>query len=206
MPRDVDFATSVQRIDECIDSTGDELQERIQDDDGKVVEWVVERGDYTFTVEYPDDLDHFAVNFGYSILQTVARIISSEDAENILQAENIDVAEVDDDEQQFLAAKVLLEKTPDEIQASFGNNLIQLMSHPGVSFEFMSTDNGAIAQLTVTKNIYPFSDDFRYKEFDEAVQTVVTIGHAAMTYSHLSLDVQSVIEEETPSGPVSYIQ
>lgn len=206
MPRDVSLSTASTRIDECIDSTRDELQETEKNDNGTKIEWIVERGDYIYTVQHVEDADYFEVTFGYDIRNTVAQIISEEDAERVLRG--ADGRNIPDDKMKKMlkAAEVLLENASQNVQNQFANDLIQLMSHPGLGFEFQGTEGGALAVLQLKEFIYPYSDEFQFSEFNEAVQTVVTVGHAAITYVQVALDVQAALDAQKPEAPVNYIQ
>jgi hypothetical protein len=205
MVRDVDLSTASQRIDSCIDATNDTLRQTEQNDNGVTNAWVVERGEYVYSVEHQDGFNYFLINFAYQIPTTIAQIIDQQDAERILSASDADAPD-DDQERLHLAAQILLNDTPDDIQQRFANELIQLMSHPGVAFGLKTTDSGAVIGFDLMEYIYPFSDEFRFSEFNEAVQTVTTVGNAAMTYVQMSLDIQSAIDAQTPDGPVPYIR
>lgn len=208
MPRDVDLATVDDRIEACLDSTNDEVNDRETDDDGITVHWNAKRGDFIYTIEYQnDDVDFLTVNFSYDILGTVANALEDEDAIRVLESRGIDSSDMEDQEHlKRQAAAILLENAPDNIKISFGNQLVQIMAHPAQSFNFQVTENGGYAGFMLTKNIYPFSDEFTFREFDEAVQTIITLGHAAATYTQLSLDVQNAIEDHLPEDIPRYLQ
>lgn len=206
MPRDVVFSTAEDRIDTCIDSSGDDLLEKQTGSDETDYLWVAQRGSYNYSVDYPGDSDHFNVNLGYNIIDTVARVISEEDTETILEVEEVDTSQLNDEEKYLKAAGILLDNTPRDIQRSFANDIVQLLSHPKLSYEFRTTEEGAITAYQLTKAIYPFSGDFTYQEFNDTVQTVVTIGHSAQSYANMCLDVQSAIDDHKPDDPLPYMQ
>lgn len=206
MPRDVDYSAVETRIDECVDAAGDSLEERRYNDDDQTVMWLAQRGDWRYTIDKMGDSDFLHVSFSYDIPFTLEQALIDHDVDRILQASDVDTADIDDEQRGRMAALTLLENTPEDIQASFANDLIQLMSHPELSFEFKTTDAGVPYAFTISKPIYPYSDDFTFGEFDGAAQSVVTVGHAAVAYTNRSLDVQEAVQAQTPSEPPTYIR
>jgi len=204
MDTDVDIDTACHRIQSCIDESSDALKDVEHNSEGQTVRWVVERGDYRYTVNRTGTAPSFQVRFGHNVAHIVASIISIEDAENLLSPTDVETDGLDERELKILAAEYLLDNAPDDIKQSFNNGLVQLMSHPGLYFEYDNTDSGAITHYSLITDIHPFSDDFRYREFDQAVQTVITIGHAATTFVQMSLDVQGAVESAVPAE-VPYI-
>lgn len=206
MVRDVTLDVAAHRIQSCIEASNDEMIDADHNDQGQTVKWVVKRGDFRYEVSHPDDAPHFTVQLSQSIVLTVASLLSEEDVDKVIQTEGFEKTDTDDQDASLLAAQYLLDNSPQEVKHSFGNGLVQLLSHPDMYFSCAMTDNGAITRYALMKNIFPFGEEFRYKEFDLAVQSIITIGHAASTYVQMCLDVEEAVDAMMPAGNVPYIQ
>lgn len=198
--------TAADRIRHCIESSADDLVEVQENGDGAPIAWTIQRGSMIATVHYAEEHTCYQAVFPYSVIDDIQDILTVEDAQNVLRNYGESLDGIGDEEVQRRAAEHILDNTPEEILNDFANDLIQLLSHPSMSFQFYMTDAGTISGFQVEHSLFPGADDFRYRDYDEAVQSVITIGHAAMSYARQCLDVESAVDMHTTSAPPRYIQ
>jgi hypothetical protein len=182
------------------------LEETRKNGDGLPVLWTIQRGEMMAHVQCVEEGRYFSAVFPYSILEDIKRILEPEDISTVLESHSVDTVGMDEDEQLEMAAEIILDGVPDDVMFDFYNNLVEMLSHPRLSFQFYTTDQGTISGFQLEKSIYPTSDSFEYREYDEAVQTVVTIGHAAMKYCQRCIDVEEAVSHHSTPEPLRYIQ
>jgi hypothetical protein len=78
--------------------------------------------------------------------------------------------------------------------------LTQVLTSPQTSFVRV-VENGRVIGYTVIKSIYPFHEDFRIGNLDEAVQAVVSVGSVGIAF--LKSEMGQMVLDHTPQSPPS---
>ena len=78
--------------------------------------------------------------------------------------------------------------------------LTQVLTSPQTSFVRV-VENGRVVGFTIMKSIYPFHEGFSIRDFDSAVQAVVSIGAVGIAF--LKSEMGPMVLDHTPQRPVS---
>jgi hypothetical protein len=199
MLRDVGHATAVSRIEQCIDGFDDDLQETFTDADDRVVGWLIEREGNRILIESVEDQPCFDVKYHDDVVAYLQNGMSDEDADRILDhTENLPPSS---EELRRQAAYHLLAEEDDEAKERFIYQLVQLLSNPGQSFGMDVTEDNIIQQFFVNESIYPYTSTFSIREYDQAVQSVASVGQAASLFVTRVLDIEGTVEAHTRTPP-----
>lgn len=198
--------TASNKIQSCIDRSPDSLEREHTNDDGVPIVWEINRGSIIARVEYRDEHDCFQTVFPYNLISDVAAVMTDEDVENVLESYDENGGDKTPEERKAQAAELILNETPPDVAESFAHGILQLISQPKLSYALDGTDEDILYAFHVEKGIYPKSDSFEYRDYDEAMQSVVTIGNAAMSYARRSLDAEAMVAEHSSSEPLPFYQ
>lgn len=194
------------KVQSCIEDSPDTLQQAETNGGGIPVFWQIQRGSLVAWLECAEDLQYYQAVLPYNMLDDVVSIMTEQDVRNVLDTYGVDEAFESEEERKAHAAKLILNETPEEAAQSFANGLLQLLSQPKLSFSFETTDEGVVYGFRVEKAIYPQYDTFEYRDYDEAVQTVVTVGNSAISYARQSLQVEEMVAAHESPEPLPYFQ
>lgn len=199
MDDDCSHDLAADKVDQCIDAFDDEQFDTITGDSGRIIGWVIERVGSRIIIERDDELPSFSVTYNDDPIAMVGNIIPEGKANIIL--EDVDERPPGRDGICEEAAVVLLESVSDEVLEKFAYELIQLLSNQNMFFNVEFTEGGAIDWYYIGQPIYPHSDQFTKKEYDQAVQSAATIGEAARLFVSQSLDVESAVYDHLDEPP-----
>lgn len=196
---DIDYSEVTSRIDYCLEKSGDEVLEKGENDSGEVVAWAAKRRNGIYNIVKSDHGEFLEIYYQFDIIQTIANQLDESHVSTILESKGGDV-DTEEEDLSRIAARILLRRTPENVRTQFAYSLVQLLSHPRLQHH-LNLEEGFVSGFAVIKRIYPHNDSFRFMEFDESVQTVVTIGTAAKIFTDINLDFDSALgdySDETP--------
>jgi hypothetical protein len=202
--RDVGHSTAVSRIEQCIEGFDDDCLETFSDDDGRTIGWVIERDGNRILIESVEGQPCFDVQYHDDVVAYLQHGLTAADARRVLaDQESLPPGST---ELRRQAAFHLLGEAEEEVKERFIYQFVQLLSNPGQSFGLDVTADNIIQQFFVNESIYPYSDTFSIREYDQAVQSVASIGQAASLFVTRVLDVEGIVEAHTQTPPTVAFQ
>lgn len=180
-----------------VQKIGDEIayQQTVEPTNGEEFEVLMcFKGDSKYGIYGFPDYDYLSIVFEYSLLERLAVSLDSETIENHTgeyvdtdeiaevspentgDGEIIIGAEQDENPPEIRAAKSIVESIDEEINERFIFDLFQQSSYPQVSTEIKRTENGYFSGFSIRRKIFPDDSGFNLTEFNNSVQSVVSIG------------------------------
>jgi len=191
----------INLIEEYIKKTDGEVlhKDRISDDKGEQNVDILAclHGESRYDILGHQSSSYFSIEYRYSLIERIGTQLSDEEITNMVGeepqdefeielGENTDASEaeliVEDSENvedlppRFRAAIKLIESPDRETNQRFIYDLFQELSHPSVSTEIVTSQNGYFQGFVIRKKIFPQDSGFNLTEFNNSVQSVVSLG------------------------------
>lgn len=200
------FDRCVQRIDDCIEESGDEIVDAYysKDDATRTVGYDALRGGWVYQILGTPGHDDFRIRFPFDITNNISDILTEEDAESILSDLSDPSVEAD---KLTRASIAILDDMDPELMSEFEQHLISTLMDSSVGYNVDKTEEGSVVGFTISRPVYPADDGFSLTEFSHSVQAVITTGIGGVQFINSAFQFEDLIEGYTTPDPIPrYLQ
>lgn len=192
MPDPDAFQDAVDRTKEGLEQIGDEVVEDLPvppeaSEGSKVIR--CQHGDLDFLVTAEPGRAFFELAYPFNLVANLAQQVRSDP--ELRRFVERDGGDLSDDEHALEVAQGLLDAMPPLEKQRLIFHLIERLSSPKTSFRTQETGGGGLAGFESKRKIFPYEDGFSLARLNDAVQSVISVGHRAtqFIYNTLIIDV-----------------
>lgn len=192
MSSELSFEEAVAHTKEMLEQIGDEVVEELplapEAPDGAAL-IRCRHGDLEFLVNAQPDQAFFELVYPLNLVANLARQVQTQpNLQTLFEQDGYDVSS---DEEALQAATALLESMPPLEKQRLVFHLIDRLSTPHTSFRTEETEGGGLAGFESKRKIFPYEDTFTLARLNDAVQSVISVGHQAtqFVYNTLAFDI-----------------
>lgn len=200
-PSQQDVDAAIRRVDDLIDSIGDEINQPINataDDGTSVTGRQVQHGDFTYNVLAAPGNPSVQLQFPYNATQDLAVARARSDGGQQVHG---GPAQVNVGPQQIEQSKQeLRDAVDDDDLAEMRQGVLDRASVPPYSLKF-EMDEEAIYGFAVKADLYLYAEDVSVREFGEKAQGIVSLGWKAQSYLAHEYDIGGLADTDASQGP-----
>ncbi|WP_147298712.1 hypothetical protein [Haloferax sp. Atlit-47N] len=208
----------IEKIKRCVENIGDDVAtiKTTKSAEGKEFQLLVcFHGTNRYVILEDPDQSYFEISYEFHLTEQIAARLSPDNIaertglspDEVEQFEEVDHNVVDDDRGDIViaqkgddlpppiqAAQDVIESLDKEVLERFGLNLFQELSQPEVAVSLRHTENEYFDGFRISRKVFPDDSGFSVTEFNNSVQSVITVG----TFGHnwIAQLLGSELEEE----------
>lgn len=190
------YADAVDLLRDAIAATGDSVENRINANiDGAelIVGYDAVRGSLAYSVFGVPDNEFFTIEVHYPITSDLGASLTESDARQFVDSESVD----GDDDIHELAGMEIMEQMNRSNREKFHYHLGEALASSDAGFRINQTESGAITGFDVTRQIYPYEQEFSMTELSHSIQTVVNTARSGMMFVATAFDIEELVDQET---------
>lgn len=176
------FDDALSRVEDHVETIGGTVAGPISEspviapDNPEIHGFDCRHGTEPYLITALEDDAYFSIRFPRSIIFTVADQLSDETLRQF--SKNSDLKEGEREQ----AALDWIHQADEELLGEIHFHLRERLSEPEVAFTSNSSDKMAPLSFEVSRKIFPYSDSLDVTEFNNSVQSVVSVGVMGMNY------------------------
>lgn len=188
MPEGEEFQEAVDLTKTSLEQIGDEVVEELPTppeapEGSRLIR--CQHGELTFLVTAEPDRAFFELVYPLNLVANLAQQVRSEpELRTFFERDGDDLS---DDEDALEVARSLLDSMPPLEKQRLIFHLIERLSSPKTSFRTEETGGGGLAGFESKRKIFPYEDSFSLARLNEAVQSVISVGHRATQFIYNTL-------------------
>jgi len=203
-----DLQEGLATVAECINRTDREIIDEIDDtipNGGDVSGFVFSHGDKQLAAFSNPESHFFRLQYSYDVTERVAIMQRIEDESTRLPDDpseefeiDIEVTEADQQSAQQRVAQINSTRDAEKKQ-EVKSKLVQMLSDPGCGYHIFEELNGPHGFKLITK-LFVYESGFRTSEFDDACQTLVSVGAFPREFLETIYNIELDLEGSSDEG------
>lgn len=192
MPTQAEFEEAVDQTKESLGQIGDQVVEELPvppetPEGSRVIR--CQHGDRAFLVTAEPGRAFFELVYPLNLVASLAQQVRSEPGLRRFFEQDGD--DITSDDEAMEVAKGLLDSMPPLEKQRLVFHVIERLSSAKTSFRTEDTGGGGLAGFECKRKIFPYEDTFSLARLNDAVQSVISVGHRAtqFVYNTLIFDI-----------------
>lgn len=181
----------IDEFEDYVKKTGDEIFERFSaenDDAGYVAGLACNRGSNTYLVTTSEDLNYITIEFQYLVVNDFGPM-EGEDDDTVISVGAEEPPEKVQETQKEM--RQFLQSIDSETKERFYIEVLNKLQNESMAWEIKTENIHDIVGFTLYKRLFPYEDDVSLKEFDTAVQSLLSTGLPVRAYIQYTYSLQS---------------
>lgn len=195
----------LDEFEEYVEKTGDEVFDRFStedDDAGYIAGLACNRGANSYLITTAEEFDFVAIEFQYRVVNDFTSMDEGdegvEDDGTVISVRSEEPPE--DVQERKTEMEEFLQNIDDETKERFHIEVLNKLQNESMAWEIQTENDHDIVGFSLIYRLFPYDDKITLKEFDTAVQGLLSTGIPVRAYIQYTYSLQSETADSEPDA------
>lgn len=197
----------LEEFEEYVEKTGDEVFDRFSTEDadaGYIAGLGCNRGGNTYLVSTAEELNSVNIEFQYRVVNDFATMEEGEEADEADEDNTVISVGSDEPPEEVQERKKemeeFLQNIDDETKERFYIDVLSKLQNESMAWEIQKENVHDIVGFSLFYRLFPYDDKVSLKDFDTAVQALLSTGIPVRAYIQYTYSLQSDTADSEPDA------